>query len=479
MAFELRQDLKLSQQLVMTPQLQQAIKLLQLSRQELIATIQQELVENPALEEKISDNNEEPFEENSEIQEEPKTEDSKIELSEDKFPKETDWENYIEEFNTPGRMNFDPETKEAPKYEAFISKKESLEDHLFWQFKMLGPTDDEERIASTVIGNLDMNGYLKIDVDEIAEISETDPEDAEYTLKYMLQTLDPPGVCARSLSECLLLQLEILGIENKELEDLINNHLNDLGHNRIKNIAKALHITTELVMEYVEIIRTLEPKPGRSFYDETANYITPDIYIYKEKNDFIIVLNDDGFPNLHINPYYKKAISNGHNVDRDTKSYLRERIRSASGLIKSIQQRQKTIYRVTESILKQQRKFFEKGISQLKPMVLNDIAEDLEMHASTISRVTTNKYVFTPQGMYELKFFFNSSISKKNGDSIASVSVHDKIKRIVEEEDSKKPLSDEKISKILKSQGINIARRTVAKYREALRILPSSKRKQY
>jgi RNA polymerase sigma-54 factor len=476
MVFELRQDLKLSQQLVMTPQLQQAIKLLQLSRQELIDTIQQELVENPALEERIQ--SEEPNIEDNK-QKEAALEEKKIELSEDKFPKETDWENYIEEFNTPGRMNFDPEVKEGPKYEAFVSKKESLEDHLLWQFKMLGPIEEEERIASAVIGNLDMDGYLKIDIDEISRISGADPEDVEYILEHMLQTLDPPGVCARSLSECLLIQLKTLGIENEELEDLIKYHLNDLGHNRIKNIAKNLHITTELVMEYVEIIRSLEPKPGRSFYDEAANYITPDIYIIKEKNEFMVVLNDDGFPNLHINPYYQKAISGKERVDKDTKSYLRERIRSASGLIKSIHQRQKTIYRVTESILKHQLDFFEKGINYLKPMILNDIAEDLEMHASTISRVTTNKYVFTPQGMFELKFFFNSSISKKGGDSIASVSVHDKIKKIIEEEDPKKPLSDDKISKILKSQGINIARRTVAKYREALRILPSSKRKQY
>ncbi|PID78298.1 MAG: RNA polymerase sigma-54 factor [Deltaproteobacteria bacterium] len=476
MVFELRQDLKLSQQLVMTPQLQQAIKLLQLSRQELIEAIQQELVENPALEEKSdSDSNETEERTNNEADAE-----KDIELSEEIFPKETDWENYIEEFNTPGRMNFDQETKQAPKYEAFISKKETLEDHLLWQFKMLGPTEEEERIASAVIGNLDADGYLKINVEEIAEISETDIEDAEYILETMLQTLDPPGVCARSLSESLLNQLKYRGIENRELEDLIKFHLDDLGHNRIKNIARDLHITTELVMEYVEIIRTLEPKPGRAFYDETANYITPDIYVYKEKDDFIIVLNDDGFPNLHINPFYKKAIETERDkVDKDTKSYLRERIRSASGLIKSIYQRQRTIYRVTESILKRQRDFFEKGIAFLKPMVLNDIAEDLEMHTSTISRVTTNKYVFTPQGMYELKFFFNSSISRKGGDSIASVSVHDKIKKIIEEENPKKPLSDEKISKILKSEGIKIARRTVAKYREVMRILPSSKRKQY
>lgn len=478
MVFELRQDLKLSQQLVMTPQLQQAIKLLQLSRQELIDTIQEELVANPALEEKISSEQHDP----DEIQRDNSTEDKSIELAEDKFPKETDWENYIEEFNTPGRMNFDPEVKEGPKYESFVSKKDSLEDHLLWQFKMLSPTEEEERIASAVIGNLDSEGYLKIDIDEISRLSGADPEDVEYILDTMLQTLDPPGVCARSLSECLLNQLKLLGIKNEELETLIKYHLNDLGNNRIKNIAKNMHISTELVMEYVEIIRSLEPKPGRIFYDEAANYITPDIYIYKEKSGFIIVLNDDGFPNLHINPYYKEAISSQKSaaqIDKDTKSYLRERIRSASGLIKSIYQRQRTIYRVTEAILRHQREFFEKGIEYLKPMVLNDIAEDLEMHASTISRVTTNKYVFTPQGMYELKFFFNSSISKKGGDSIASVSVHDKIKKIIEEEDPKKPLSDEKISKILKSQGINIARRTVAKYREALRILPSSKRKQY
>jgi len=476
MVFELRQDLKLSQQLVMTPQLQQAIKLLQLSRQELIETVQQELVENPALEERVSsetDSGDEIPEASSDIE-------KNVELKEDTFPKETDWDNYIEEFNTPGRMNFDPETKEAPKYEAFVSKKDNLKDHLLWQFKMLSPDEDEERVASAVIGNLDVDGYLKTDIEEVASESQTDPEYAEYILREKLQKLDPPGVCARSLEECLLNQLDFLGIDNYELRDFIKYHLNDLGHNRIKNIAKDLHITTELVMEYAEIIKSLEPKPGREFYDDIPNYITPDIYVYKEGSDFVIVLNDDGFPNLHINPYYNQAVTSGsRNIDKDTKSYLRERIRSASGLIKSIYQRQRTIYRVTESILKYQREFFEKGIDHLKPMILNDIAEDLEMHASTISRVTTNKYVYTPQGMFELKFFFNSSISKKGGDSIASVSVHDKIKKIVEEEDSKKPLSDEKISKILKSQGINIARRTVAKYREALRILPSSKRKQY
>jgi RNA polymerase sigma-54 factor len=476
MAFELRQDLKLSQQLVMTPQLQQAIKLLQLSRQELIETIQQELIENPALEERISDDAASSEDSPKEVSSEERT----VELKEDKFPSETDWENYIEEYNTPGRMNFDPEIKEGPKYEAFVSKKDSLEDHLLWQFKMLSPTEEEERIASAVIGNIDMDGYLKIDIDEISQIAQTDPEDTEYILETMIQTLDPPGVCARSLQECLLNQLKLLGISDEKLETLIKNHLPDLGNNKIKNIAKAMSISTDLVMEYAEIIRSLEPKPGRAFFDETANYITPDIYIYKENDDFIIVLNDDGFPNLHINPYYEKAVENSaEKIDRDTKSYLRERIRTASGLIKSIYQRQRTIYRVTDSILKHQREFFEKGIEYLKPMVLNDIAEDLEMHASTISRVTTNKYVYTPQGVYELKFFFNSSISKKGGDSIASVSVHDKIKKIVEEEDSRKPLSDDKIAKILKSQGINIARRTVAKYREALRILPSSKRKQY
>ncbi|MDY0360238.1 MAG: RNA polymerase factor sigma-54 [Desulforegulaceae bacterium] len=476
MAFELRQDLKLSQQLVMTPQLQQAIKLLQLSRIELIETIQQELIENPALEEKILDESNS----NEETLKETVSDDKAIELKEDKFPNETDWENYIEEYNTPGRMNFDPETKEGPNYEAFTSKKDSLEDHLLWQFKMLSPTEEEERIATAVIGNLDSDGYLKIDIEEISKISGADIEDTEYILETMLQTLDPPGVCSRSLEECLLNQLKLLNIKDSTLEELIKNHLNDLGNNKIKNIAKEMGISTDLVMHYADIIRSLEPKPGRSFFDETSNYVTPDIYIYKEKDGFIIVLNDDGFPNLHINPYYEKAVSNSaEQIDRDTKSYLKERIRSASGLIKSIYQRQRTIYRVTDSILKHQMEFFEKGIEYLKPMVLNDIAEDLEMHASTISRVTTNKYVYTPQGVFELKFFFNSSISKKGGDSIASVSVHDKIKKIVEEEDSKKPLSDDKIAKILKSQGINIARRTVAKYREALRILPSSKRKQY
>jgi len=473
MVFELRQDLKLSQQLIMTPQLQQAIKLLQLSRIELIETIQEELVENPALEELISEPEETPAKTDSEVPE------KDIHLDTNEFPKETDWENYIEEFNTPGRMNFDPEQKSAPQYEAFVSKKDNLKDDLLWQFKMLSPTDMEEKIGSLIIGNLNEDGYLKTSLESIAIDIDADIDMVEDVLVNKLQKLDPPGICARTLSECLLIQVETLGIKDSELRDIIKFHLKDLGHNRIKNIAKAFDITTDLVIDYVNIIKSLEPKPGRQFFNETPNYITPDIYIFKEKGEFIIVLNDDGMPNLHINPYYKKAVQESRGIDTNTKSYLKERMRSASSLIKSIHQRQKTIYRVTESILKQQKAFFEKGLQYLKPMILNDIAEDLELHTSTISRVTTNKYVFTPQGIFELKFFFNSSIAKKNGDSIASVSVHDKIKKIIEEENPKKPLSDERISQMLKAQGIDIARRTVAKYRETMKILPSSKRKQY
>lgn len=481
MALELRQQLKLSQQLVMTPQLQQAIKLLQLSRLELVDAINQEIEENPALEELMEHNIKESTEDSLDMEDKMSQPASETEIKiEEKLNTEIDWDNYIEEYNSAGRTHFEAEHREAPSYESFVSGKTSLKDHMLWQLLMFLPAEYEQEIGCLIIGNLDNDGYLTTTVEEMATMCERPVDDVIDVLE-TLQTFDPPGVCARSLSECLLIQAKHLKIDDPVLTRIISDHIKDLENKNYKAIARALKISVNTVVAAVTVIQGFESKPGRIFSDEEPHYIIPDIFVYKEEGEFVIVLNDDGMPKLRVNPYYRKAISQGKDMPGATKDYLQEKMRSAAWLIKSIHQRQKTIYNVMESILKYQAEFFEKGIAYLKPMVLRDVAQDINMHESTISRVTTNKYVFTPQGIFELKYFFNSSINRVHGGSaVASISVHDKIKQLVGKENPKKPFSDEKIASILKEENnIDIARRTVAKYREALRILPSSKRKQF
>ena len=478
MAIELRQQLKLTQQLIMTPQLQMAIKLLQLSRLELVEKIQQELEENPALDEVQETLSPESTAEKTETDPE-ESEQTKEVSFEEKMNEDIDWRNYIEEYNSPGRMPVESEGRETPRFDSFISKKESLSDHLLWQFLMTSPDADAEKIGSLVIGNLTKDGYLDASLDEISETSGLPLEKVEQVLA-VLQTFNPIGVCARDLSECLLIQIKHLGLGGKNiLTEIVKNHLHHLENNNYRAICKTLKVRMDNVIAAVNVIKGLEPKPGREFSESDVQYITPDIYVYKSENDFVIVLNDDGLPKLQVNSYYKKAMVRGDKISVETKEYLQDKLRSAAWLIRSIHQRQKTIYKVMESILKFQRPFFEKGITHLKPMVLRDVAEDIEMHESTISRVTTNKYAYTPQGIFELKYFFNSSIKRIHGEAIASASVQDKIKKIIENENPKKPFSDSKMAEMLKDQNVDIARRTVAKYREMLGVLSSNKRKQF
>ncbi|BBO79530.1 RNA polymerase sigma-54 factor [Desulfosarcina ovata subsp. sediminis] len=477
MAIELRQQLKLTQQLIMTPQLQMAIKLLQLSRLELVDTIRQELEENPTLEEvqETADRTKE-----GEPEEAPAAvvEDAREVTIEEKINDEIDWSNYIDEYNAPGKVNFESENRETPQYEAFVSSKESLSDHLLWQLLMLSPTDIEKQVGSLIIGNLNRDGYLQLSVEELSQQSGISIEMVEDVLETM-QSFDPVGICARDLRECLLLQARLLNLEDSLVTDIISDHLKNLENKNFKAICKALKVKMKDVVAAVNVIRALEPKPGRQFNEETPHYIIPDIYVYKSEGDFVIVLNDDGMPKLRVNPFYKRAITHKNEVSTNAKDYIRDKMRSAAWLIRSIHQRQKTIYKVMESILKFQRDFFEKGVIHLKPMVLRDVAEDIGMHESTISRVTTNKYAHTPQGIYELKYFFNSSIRRVHGEDIASASVQAKIKKLIEGENPKKPYSDSKMAEMLKADNIDIARRTVAKYREMMGILSSSKRKQF
>ena len=477
MALELRPQIKITPQLIMTPQLQMAIKLLQLSRLELIDAIRQELEENPALEE-VQDIAVE--EETKEPSEAATTETASIKeiTIEEKINDDIDWSNYIDEYNSAGRVHFETEKKDAPNFESFIARKESLHEHLMWQLLMTFPTKEDEKIGSLIIGNLNKDGYLKVDVDEIVAASDSTPDKVSQILSVM-QAFDPIGICARDISECLLIQARHFGLDNTIVADIIRNHLTHLENKNYKAITRALKISLEEVVSAVNIIKGLEPKPGRLFPDEEPQYINPDIFIYKLDNEFVIIVSDEGLPRLRVSPFYKNTIKRGGKIPDSARNYVQEKMRSAAWLIKSIHQRKKTISKVMESILKFQQDFFEKGIAYLKPMVLRDVAQDIGRHESTIGRVTRNKYVYTPQGLFELKYFFNSSVDRINGDAIASVSVREEIRQIILNEDARKPYSDDKIAKLLKEANINIARRTVAKYREMMKLLPSNKRKQF
>ena len=473
MALELQQNLRLQQQLVMTPQLQMAIKLLQLSRMELVEMIQQELEMNPTLEEEQEVDTEQAAEKPAAENESPQ------EVSiEEKFDNFADWQSYMDEFNSTGKVHFESEKKEAPDYEAFTASKTSLADHLRWQLLMTKPTEEEEAIGSYIIGSINEDGYLDLSVAELAEIANAAVDKVGQILALM-QTFDPPGICARDLKECLRIQAAHLGIDDPLVVQIIEGHLKDLENKRYKIIAKALNTHLDEVIAAVNLIRRLDPKPGDQFAENEQIYIVPDVYVYKYEEDFVIMLNDDDMPRVQINSYYKKAAKKGEPIPDEAKNYLKDRLRSAEWLLKSIQHRRKTIYNVMESIVKFQRDFFEYGLSHLKPLVLRDVADDIEMHESTISRVTNNKYAYTPQGIFELKFFFNSSINRSHGETIASASVQEEIRKMIESENPKKPFSDKKIAEMLKAQDIDIARRTVAKYRENLGILSSSKRKQF
>ncbi|MDJ0804762.1 MAG: RNA polymerase factor sigma-54 [Desulfobacterales bacterium] len=476
MALELRQQLKLTQQLIMTPQLQMAIKLLQLSRLELLDQIHQELEENPALEEVQETQQEDRTAEAAE-KAEPEPVDNQEVTIDEKIPDDIDWSNYIDEYNSVGRTSFETENRDAPRYEAFISKKEGLNDHLIWQLAMSFPAEYEQELASLIIGNLNKDGYLDVPLEDLAQASGESLAKVQDALD-LVQSFDPVGVAARNLGECLLIQARHLGIDTPLITAIIENHMNHLENKNYKAISRALKVKFDEVVAAVNVIRSLEPRPGREFSDETPQYIVPDIYVYKVDDDFVIMLNDDGMPKLRVNSLYKKSLSQKAKLPGEAENYIQEKMRSAAWLIKSIHQRQKTIYKVMESILRFQRNFFERGIAHLRPMVLRDVAQDIEMHESTISRVTTNKYAYTPQGIFELKYFFNSSIRKSHGGEIASASVQQKIKDIIANENPRKPYSDDKIAKLLKEANIKIARRTVAKYREILGILPSNKRKQ-
>ncbi len=503
MALELRQSLGLTQQLVMTPQLQQAIKLLQLSRLELLETVSQEMEENPILEEmsqeeiegddgagEKKEESKQALQESREIKSEnPSGDDSGPDPDSPSLPEVTveerarddvDWESYLSEYNSGYSEGFSErhyEEKDTPSFENFTATRTDLSSHLFWQLNMSNLEDEKKEIGAYIIGNLNDDGYLDATIEEISQATGRLIDDVNAVLT-LVQNFDPVGVAARDTRECLLIQIAFQNLTGTLAETIIKDHLKDLEEKRYHQIADHIGVSIQDVSTAVAAIQALDPKPGRIYTAEETIYVTPDIYVAKMSDGYEIIQNEDGLPKLRINAYYRRILKNRGRVSDETKAYIQEKMRAAAWLIKSIHQRQRTLYRVTESIVKFQEEFLDKGIAYLKPLVLRDVAEDIEMHESTVSRVTTNKYVHTPQGLYELKYFFNSSISRIDGDALASESVKDRIRKIIKTEDKTKPISDKGIEKKMRDLNIKVARRTVAKYREAMGILPSRKRKE-
>ncbi len=479
MAMEMKLTFKQEMRLVPTPMLQQAIKLLQLSRLELTQVVHQEMVENPILEE-ILEEEEEELEQKPENPEDPSLdsigqtqEEPPSEKENDPLEYEKDWDNYIQDNLSQG-SSADNYT-ERPSIEATYKKEATLADHLMWQLNLSVNEDLDKFIGSIIIGNIQNDGYCIAELGEIAEISQSSEENVLRVLK-IIQTFEPNGVGARTLKECLLTQAKVLLERLPLVETLIENYLERLNERYYQKIASELKITVEEIIAAVNTIKTFDPKPGLQFSSEGIDYVIPDLVVVKTNTGYDVVLNDDGLPNIKISPYYHHLLKN--TSEPKTKEYLKKKHQAAEFLIKSIDKRRETIYKVGKSIIKLQVEFLDHGLSHLKPMVLKDVARDIEMHESTVSRITTNKYIDTPQGIFELKFFFHSGIKSFIGNNdMSSVRVKNMIQEIIKSEDPMNPLTDDEMVEALVKRNAKIARRTVTKYRKELSILPASKRK--
>jgi RNA polymerase sigma-54 factor len=483
-----RLDLRLTQKLVMTPQLQQAIKLLQLSRLELNQVINQEMLENPLLEEGLSEAAETSEEEISvgegidkkddrEERGDSGGEEDPIDL--ERSDLDLKWEDYYFDDDREGNVGYASSSQEErPSYEQTLTRPISLVEHLLWQLGLSSVTEKEREIGTALIGNIDENGYVCSTVEEIAGALGSTPAQVEKVLN-VIQGFDPSGVGARTLKECLLIQICQLCLGGSLVEGIISQHLEDLEKKRYAQISKTCNVSLDEVLHAARVIEHLEPKPGRPFASTDNLYIIPDVFVVKSEGKYIVLLNDDGLPKLRISPFYRSLLRSKDKVTDSTRTYIEDKFRSALWLVRSIEQRNRTISLVAQSIVKFQQEFMEKGISNLKPLILKQVADDISMHESTVSRVTTNKYMYTPQGIFELKFFFNSSLPRVGSDqeSLSSIAVREMIRKLVLEEDPRHPLRDQEIVEKLKEQNIEIARRTVTKYRAWLKIAPASRRK--
>jgi RNA polymerase sigma-54 factor len=475
MAISQKLHTKLVQKLILTPSLQQAIKLLPMSTLELADLLNQEMVENPLLEE-VPTEELQPAE-----QQQPEKQEAQPATEKPDTWDDADYDYFFGDYLDDGYRSRTPsEVKELPPIENTLSSAASLSDHLLWQLSLQTNDERTKQIGSAIIGNLDDDGYLVASVEEIAAMGGWPVGDVEKALQHV-QTFDPIGVAARDLQECLWLQIRHLGLEGTPSEKIVTEHLRLLQNHQVPEIARKLGMPIEELKQHIEIIRNLDPKPGSRYNPSQSQYVIPDVYVVKVEDQYVAMLNEEGLPQLRISPVYRRLLDKsgqaGTEEAGETRAYVKDKFRSALWLIKSVDQRQKTIHKVATSIINFQREFLDQGIEYLRPLVLRDVANDIGMHESTVSRVVNNKYMHTPQGVFEMKYFFHSGISSSYGESVSSVTIKQRIRRIIENEDPRKPLSDSKIVSILQKEGLMLARRTIAKYREELKIPTSNQRK--
>lgn len=516
----LRLTQKLSQRMVLTPQLRQRIEMLQMTTLELSELIQQEIVSNPVLEEVQT---EEEFEEiaNKILDQNSDGNDESYENGKDKdfdgltdfeqtesYASETqgenaseqdgsaDYENDGEDFSTdnpdafeevdygrefqdyldPGYKTQEIEFKEdAPSFDQFLSKSATLTEHLEWQLNLLQISEKLEEVAACIIGNLDEDGRLTTSNEEIAEMCTCSDEYVEKARRVVMQ-LEPVGCGVRDVKECLLVQLEAKGEGESLAADLVKNHLEDLQPHRLQHLSKDTGVDVNTLNEEINKIRSLDPYPGRRYSSDEPIYVSPEVYIEKVEDDYVVYFTDDGSPRLRISPTYQKLVGQ-QDTSKETKDFIKDKVRSAVDLLRNIEHRRQTIYRVVECIVDRQREFLDKGVQYIKPMMLKDIAEDIGMHLSTISRVVNRKYAHTPQGVIELRRFFSEGMMNEDGEEVSTRILKLRIKKMIEEEDTHKPLTDDQIVKLLSKEGVKLSRRTIAKYRDQMQIPGSRERK--
>lgn len=479
MAFDLRQTQSLSQQLVITQQLQQAIKLLQLNHLELMEVVQQEMLENPTLEEvpgTQSDNISDA--ERMLVDTTARQKQDEVDQNNGREEGKVDWEQVLEDYSSSSAFKQGSgagDYSDLPPIEASLRSTESLTGHLEWQLGMLPITPEVRGAAEAIVGNLDDRGWLEVPLEDIA-IQDSIPLEHLVEARPVVQALDPIGCGSFGLVDCLHYQARLLWPEDPYILVILSDHISSLEIRNYGAIARALDMEVEDVVEYHKMIQQLEPWPGRQYSEGPSQYITPDITVVKMGGEWQILQNEDGLPRLRVSPYYRKVLKD-RGSSKDERQYIKERLESADFLIRSIYKRQRTIHKVMECILVRQRDFFDQGPEALKPMVLRDVADEIGVHESTVSRVTTNKYVQCSQGILELKYFFNAGISRGHGDDLAGEAVKEKIRKLVSDEDPKEPLSDSALVELLRDQDVIIARRTIAKYRDQMGILPSTQRK--
>ncbi len=468
-------NLKVTQKQILTPGLVQMVSVLALNRLELREMINQEMVANPMLEEISEDG----------LAADDYADEAFVQAESEKIP-ETDAPNPFDEFDVSAFFkqyldsgessdHREREEIEKPSFEQFLSSPQNLADHLNWQLSLTICSETVREIAEILIGNLNEDGYLTTSLEEIAEAGGYSMDDVEEALA-VVQEFDPLGVGARDLSECLLLQLRTLDPQSTLAQQIVVEHLRQLQSNQLREIARAVNRPVEAVKRAVDVIKKLDPRPGLRYNKTEARLVEPDVYFRKVGDEWQVYMNDDDLPQLRLNRVYRRLLARDV-ADREVRNYVKERFSAAVQLLKNIEQRKHTIIRVCHSIIRRQRDFLEYGIDHLKPMMIKEVAEEVGVHPSTVSRAVSNKYAHTPQGVYELRFFFTESVQGPQGSSMSLLTLKRRVKKMIEEEDATKPLTDEQIAKQLAEEGIQVTRRTVAKYREDMRIPSTHQRR--